>query len=354
MSNKNIIFVDKMLNYSRHSVEELHSQGLNNWRGWWCSAGLDTIYIDFDGNVWRGTCGQGGWIGNINIVTGLLKGPTLLNREWVVCKRDLCSCGADMESPKVKEEHLQRYFRKDSTERINDLLQQELGTVEEPTMVYATRNSNLKSVIWDIGRLCNFDCYYCSKNSHNKYDPIKSLKFLTTAYQNIQKFWNTDQARLKFTITGGEPTVYKDYLPFVKRLKEDDQIIHTTTNGSSSEEYYAELARYSDIAFSIHLDYVNRLGLDKFMNNVLAAINTTKQGREEKTATQFNWVMVRIMMAPGNLQLAKEVYQEFKQRIDDESNNYVEVDLIHKTDGGNHKLYEYNQSELDWVKAIHD
>jgi organic radical activating enzyme len=159
------------------------------------------------------------------------------------------------------------------------------------------------------------------------------------------------QERIKFVITGGEPTVYKDYLPFVKLLKEEDHIIHTTTNGSNTVKYYSELANYSDIAFSIHLNYVKQFGIDKFINNVQAAAETTEMGYLNDTVAQYNWVIVRIMLDPGNLDIAKQVYNDFKSQMAHYKNFVLAVDLVHDTTEGK-ELFEYSIEELEWLNSI--
>ncbi len=350
MENKNLIFVNEIFDYERHSVEGAHALGLNQWKGWWCSAGIRSIYIDFDGNVFRGTCSVGGWIGNINCVTGLWEGPRLTTRqEWVRCNLDVCSCGADMAVPKVKDYDLIKDFK---IEDINKKLLHEVETIKNPNVVYSDATKDFKSVIWDLGRLCNFDCSYCSKNSHNNYDPVKNLKAMIAAYENLQNYWNKNDERLKFSIAGGEPTVYKDYLPFVKYLKEKNHIVMTTTNGSNSEKYYAELAEYSDICFSIHLKYAEKLGIDKFVKNVLAAAETTKQAHINNTVAKYNWIIVRIMLEPGKLETAKKVYSEFTEKLQGYNNIVITVDVVHNADG-DHKIYEYSSEELEWLSELH-
>lgn len=353
MDNRNIFLIDKNKNHSRHSVEELHSLKLNQWKGWECSAGLRTLYIDFDGNVWRATCGEGGWIGNINNPTGPISLRQLTDRSWIKCSKTTCACGADMVISKVKNaEDKLKYFNKDGKLATNIIENDRL----DYDAVYSAETEKFKTVTWDLGRLCNFDCHYCSKNSHNSFDPVKNLKFFLNAYENIKR-WNVSKERIKFAMTGGEPTVYKDYLPFIKILKEEDHIIHTTTNGSNTEKYYAELAEYSDVAFSIHLEYVKRLGLEKFIENIKSAAETTEKGHRENTNARFNWVIVRIMLDPGNLETAKLLHSLLKEELKDYRNFVLTVDTVHVADV-DHKspgkvLYEYSQEETDWLQEIH-
>jgi len=353
MDNRNIFLINRDKNYSRHSVEELHSLKLNQWQGWGCSAGLRTLYIDFDGNVWRATCGEGGWIGNINNPTGPAALAQLTDQSWIKCTKNTCACGADMAISKVKNlENRQDYFNPDGTL----LVPISENTIKDAAAVYSAETEKFKTVIWDLGRLCNFDCHYCSKNSHNNFDPVKNLKFFLNAYENI-KLWNVSKERIKFSMTGGEPTVYKDYLPFIKMLKEEDHIIHTTTNGSNTEKYYAELAEYSDIAFSMHLEYVKRLGLEKFVDNIRSAAETTERGYREDNSWKYNWIIVRIMLDPGNLETAKLLYDSLKEELKNYRNFVLTVDTVHIADADHESpgkvLYEYSQEEKDWLQEIH-
>lgn len=347
--NSGIIFFDRNLDFRSYSVESIHSLGLNYWKDWQCSAGIRSIYVDFDGNVFRGTCGVGGWYGNVFNVTGLTNAEHLRDNQWITCTKPVCSCGADMASPKVKnKENIIQYFNENS--KSNDLKLKNKKQNIDVEGVFCQSVDMFKTIIWDIGRRCNFNCWYCSKNSHNNYEAHKNYPMLEAAFNNLNSSWILNE-RTKFVFTGGEPTVYKDYLPFVKMLKEKDHIIHTTTNGSNNPDYYAELAESSEIVFSIHLNYVKQFGIDKFLNSVLAACETTKTGFLKNTSAQFNWVTVRIMLDPGNLEIAKETYNSFKERCSQYRNFVLSVDLVHQTDS-DHLIINYFEEELEWVKGL--
>ena len=109
--HKNLVLADANMNFSYVDGETLHTTSKNNWRGWLCSTGLNSIYIDFDGNIWRGTCRVGGFVGNVHVATGLDQGIELKNGKWITCTKTLCSCAADMNTPKVKKiEHVAKFF----------------------------------------------------------------------------------------------------------------------------------------------------------------------------------------------------------------------------------------------------
>lgn len=54
-----------------------------------CYAGVDTLTIDTDGNVWRGWCQQGNKLGNIYEL------PVEWPREPIVCQKEFCHNGFD-------------------------------------------------------------------------------------------------------------------------------------------------------------------------------------------------------------------------------------------------------------------
>ena len=56
LDNKQLRWYGKDGKFELVSVDETISRGLNKWKGWECSAGVRTLYIDFDGGVWVGNC----------------------------------------------------------------------------------------------------------------------------------------------------------------------------------------------------------------------------------------------------------------------------------------------------------
>jgi hypothetical protein len=65
---------------------------------------------------------------------------------------------------------------------------------------------------------------------------------------------------------------------------------------------------------------------------------------------KYNWVIVRIMLDTGNLELAKEAYKEFEQ-FKKYKNFVLAVDLVHQVDNG-HILHHYTEDELNWIKTL--
>lgn len=69
---------------------------LNQFKDWRCYAGLESLMINWDGEVHRATCRVGGSLGNI--YNGTFISPT----EPIICSRDWCTCAADIPLTKEK------------------------------------------------------------------------------------------------------------------------------------------------------------------------------------------------------------------------------------------------------------
>jgi MoaA/NifB/PqqE/SkfB family radical SAM enzyme len=75
-----------------NDVIKLH---LNQYKGWTCNIGLESLMINWDGEVHRATCRVGGSLGNIyNRTFNVPNNP-------VVCDRNFCTCAADIPITKI-------------------------------------------------------------------------------------------------------------------------------------------------------------------------------------------------------------------------------------------------------------
>ena len=79
-----------------NDVIKLHK---NNFKGWSCNAGLESLMINWDGDVHRATCRVGGSLGNI------YNGSFIVPCEQVVCTRNSCTCAADIPLTKTNYEN---------------------------------------------------------------------------------------------------------------------------------------------------------------------------------------------------------------------------------------------------------
>ena len=68
----------------------------NQFKGWSCNAGIESLMINWDGEVHRATCRVGGSLGNI--YNGTFSVPS----DSITCTRDWCTCAEDISLTKIK------------------------------------------------------------------------------------------------------------------------------------------------------------------------------------------------------------------------------------------------------------
>jgi MoaA/NifB/PqqE/SkfB family radical SAM enzyme len=78
-----------------NDVIKLH---LNKYKDWTCNAGIESLMINWDGDVHRATCRVGGSLGNI--YAGSFEVPV----SSVICDRNYCTCAADIPLTKIKND----------------------------------------------------------------------------------------------------------------------------------------------------------------------------------------------------------------------------------------------------------
>jgi len=87
----NCLIDDTKLKHANDIIKE----NLNGFEGWSCAAGVQSLMINWDGEVHRATCRVGGSLGNI--YEGSFEQP----EEWVTCTRKWCTCAADIPLTKI-------------------------------------------------------------------------------------------------------------------------------------------------------------------------------------------------------------------------------------------------------------
>ena len=84
-----IIFYKDKVEEQKHA-NDIIKLNLNQYKGWTCNAGIESLMINWDGDVHRATCRVGNSLGNI------YKGNFVAPSEPVTCDRNFCTCAADI------------------------------------------------------------------------------------------------------------------------------------------------------------------------------------------------------------------------------------------------------------------
>ncbi len=383
------------------SPEELISLGINKWKGWACSAGKYLLYIDYDGNVF--TCnnasskidrfnhsgwkeekkrlraeqginvelpknvesgvyrkyqrvfersGNGfqnsldandpenykkhfGFLGNIN---QHFKVPN----DFVICPFAQCGCGADVPIPKSQDvEGLQSLYKYYLTQFLSSTKQ--VDSISSPYSILP-RNFPYPTILWDIGRKCNYDCSYCWPAVHNAKElHVETNLFLSTCEKIINEF--SPKFVKTFCFSGGEPTLHPGIQDILQYLHDKKQRVLLTTNGSMPSSKWEKLTPYINVAqMSAHFEFINK---DRFIKNVEIILNTFSKSDEIRT------IDIKLMTSPGKLEQSLDMKNQIEsiplwKELGQRENNYTILSLVPLRGIDNSEaLLDYKNEELE-------
>lgn len=81
-------------------ANDIIKKNMNQFEGWSCNAGVESLMINWDGEVHRATCRVGGSLGNI------YNGTFTVPSEPIKCTRNWCTCAADIPLTKINTDSL--------------------------------------------------------------------------------------------------------------------------------------------------------------------------------------------------------------------------------------------------------
>lgn len=125
-------------------------------------------------------------------------------------------------------------------------------------------NENWFVVNWCLGNSCNFKCSYCPSGLHDgsvawpHVDVVKSF-ILKIKDQHPSK-------NLYFEFTGGEVTLYRDFIEVCKFCTSLGIKVGLISNGGRTARYWKENMQYFDhVCLSFHPEYASE---DNFIENI--------------------------------------------------------------------------------------
>ena len=134
-----------------------------------------------------------------------------------------------------------------------------------------------------ITDVCNFKCGYCLPNGYQK-DKSDNRKFLSL--EEIEKLAKglSELGVSKIRLTGGEPTIRKDFFDIVKILKNKSGIKKTviTTNGYRLDQIAEKLVESEIDGINISIDSLNRETFKNYNGSRPFARNTKRYGKTSK------------------------------------------------------------------------
>jgi organic radical activating enzyme len=128
---------------------------------------------------------------------------------------------------------------------------------------------------------------YCPPALHTSDNDTKSLDDLKKYWLEIFKKTSHLNKPYKINITGGEPTINKNFIPFLEWLRNEYgnyiKTIGVVSNGSASTQYYLKLFSFLDyLSLSTHSEHIQA---DRFFES---AITLSDYARKNNKSFNIN------------------------------------------------------------------
>lgn len=193
------------------------------------------------------------------------------------------------------------------------------------------------NVYWILTDFCNFKCNYCPDFLHSgDFSSGKKQGFPT--YSDIVTFMDklkeivSDGTHLNLQFGGGEPTLHPNFLDIIKYMNADNVHIGVTTNGSRSEEWWAEALPFLDnVSISLHPEFTK---IDKvnYVSKYIVDSDTT--------------IMFNLSCDPERWDKVLALYNgldaELQQLITPKVLNYLD---------STKENYKYTNEQTHWIKT---
>lgn len=140
-------------------------------------------------------------------------------------------------------------------------------TVSKAIQILKGENTYDLHVMWSIHNKCNYSCTYCPSELNNGDTQWLNFDHLTDFIDKIEEHYvrRLGYKNILFSFTGGEPTLWKDFKPFVKYIGEKGFRCGLTTNGSVSPNFWKNISHVFDyICMSFHPE---KAEIEKFLSN---------------------------------------------------------------------------------------
>ena len=220
---------------------------------------------------------------------------------WVQCPFDFCGCGADVILSKCKSpEHLDKLAVSKSGYKGQFNTKKNFVSYIDDFVAMEMNFPIHFQLLWDLGRRCNYDCTYCWNGLHNLKDPHHDYYVIRKTILSIIKNWARNH-QIRWNFGGGEPTLHPNFLDITKLLKEKNQWVLVTTNGSRDVNYWNDLKKYCNtINFSAHFESMSKHTdhEKRFINNVQTVMDY------HNTVDDDFWLEVKLMTPPGYVEHA--------------------------------------------------
>lgn len=260
-----MLVLTKNLELKKSSMKQIKYFRIN-YNGWYCPISNHSVMVRADGYAVSGVCG--------NLMLSTPAAPWWNNFENIkqkinsynnICSIKLgCTCGNDLNSLKAINKKTYDIF----IEKINDYNYNQLDILKDNEEIIAHGSPyyiNRFDLTLDYGKKCNFDCAYCSLETHDNFSKFLSLDKIELLFKELNFSENSNGY---IFITGGEPTLSKELLDLVDLAwKYKFKKVKLNSNGTASVRLYKALIEKDvKITVTFHEEFTTDRHIEKVYN----------------------------------------------------------------------------------------
>ena len=210
-----------------------------------------------------------------------------------------------------------------------------------------------------ITDVCNFKCGYCLPNGYQK-DKSDNRKFLSV--EEIEKLAKglSELGVSKIRLTGGEPTIRKDFFDIVKILKNKSGIKKTvvTTNGYRLDQIAEKLVDSGIDGINISIDSLNRDTFKTITGH--DRLPEILKGIEKLQKLNFKNIKINAVLLNG-VNSAQKDFNEWSNFIKSNEISFRYIELMQTGDSREYfkkyhvssKIFTDYLNENNWIFQTH-
>jgi len=209
-----------------------------------------------------------------------------------------------------------------------------------PIKIYRTDDTVELSIIWEIFNKCNYNCSYCFSYGHHDKKINVTLEHAICFIDRIVDHYmaKLNYKKIIISITGGEPTIWKDLVLLCEYAYSKNIYVGITSNGSAPIIFWEKHSHFFDfICLSYHPEHCSPVDFVEKYKVICAQKNTVLPAARIMMHRQHNYWERSI-----------KVYEMIKQL----ANYQVECVAIQKKCTNNTWLFIPYESETmnDFIK----
>jgi MoaA/NifB/PqqE/SkfB family radical SAM enzyme len=127
------------------------------------------------------------------------------------------------------------------------------------------KTENIILVDWSVSNVCNYACSYCPQLTHAGTHPFMRIKDILNFSERIVDHYVKNLGKeVYFLYTGGEVTLFRDFIALIRTQKQNGNRVSISTNGFRKLKFWEEAKKYLfQASLSYHVEFTD---LEHFIN----------------------------------------------------------------------------------------